>query len=99
MAIADSRYIGRIQNASVRDAYENAVHILERIPPTAANRKDLLTETGRVHQRLGAYFTGALEHDPARALQHHLAAERMPKSAPPSIRTTPSPNETSPTNW
>jgi tetratricopeptide (TPR) repeat protein len=77
VAIADSRYQGRIQSASVRQAYENAVHILDRIPPTAENQKDLLTETGRVHQRLGAYFTGALEHDPARALQHHLAAEHV----------------------
>ncbi len=76
VAIADSRYQGRIESSSVRPAYENAVHILDRIPPNAANRRDLLTETGRVHQRLGGYFTGVLEHDPVRALQHHEAAER-----------------------
>jgi len=77
VAIADARYQGRIRGASVREAYENAMHILERIPVTAANRKDLLTETGRVHQRLGGYFTGATEHDPIRALQHHTAAEKV----------------------
>jgi tetratricopeptide (TPR) repeat protein len=69
VAIADARYVGNIQPASVRNAYENAVRILDRLPSSAANRKDLLTETGRVHQRLGGYFTGAIEHDPARALQ------------------------------
>jgi tetratricopeptide (TPR) repeat protein len=77
VAIADSQYVGGIAPSSVRASYENAEHILERMPLTSANRKDLLTETGRVHQRLGAYFTGTLEHDPARALQHHEAAERV----------------------
>lgn len=77
VAIADSQYVGRIDSSSVRAAYENAEKILERIPLTAANRKDLLTETGRVHQRLGAYFTGTLEHDPARALRYHEEAERL----------------------
>jgi tetratricopeptide (TPR) repeat protein len=77
VAIADSRYIGKIQSVSVRAAYENAVHILERIPVTPENRKDLLTETGRVHQRLGGYFTGVIENDPVRALQHHAAAEKV----------------------
>lgn len=75
VAIADSRYVGRIQISAARAAYENAMHILERVPLTPENRKDLLTETGRVHQRLGGYFTGQIEHDPVRALQHHQAAE------------------------
>jgi tetratricopeptide (TPR) repeat protein len=75
VAIADSRYQGGIRPEMVRSAYENAARILGEVQPSAANRKDLLTETGRVHQRLGAYFTGAVEHDPARALQHHRAAE------------------------
>lgn len=77
VAIADSQYVGGIAPSSVRASYEQAEHILDRIPLTAANRKDLLTETGRVHQRLGAYFTGPFEHDAARALQHHEAAERV----------------------
>jgi tetratricopeptide (TPR) repeat protein len=77
VAIADSQYVGGIAPSSVRASYENAEHILERMRLTSANRKDLLTETGRVHQRLGAYFTGTLEHNPARALQHHEAAERV----------------------
>ncbi len=77
VAIADSQYVGGIAPSSVRTSYENAEHILERIAPNAANRKDLLTETGRVHQRLGAYFTGPFEHDAARALRHHEAAERV----------------------
>jgi len=76
VAIGDARYVGEIQPPLVRPAYENAVKILDRVSPTTDNRKDLLTETGRVHQRLGAYFTGAVEHDPIRALQHHEAAER-----------------------
>ncbi|MEA2337410.1 MAG: eukaryotic-like serine/threonine-protein kinase [Thermoanaerobaculia bacterium] len=76
VAIGDSRYQSHHPAASVRGAYENAVQILSRVPVTPANRKDVLTEIGRVHQRLGGYFTGRLEHDPARALQHHMAAER-----------------------
>jgi len=76
VAIGDSRYQSHHQAVAVRGAYENAEQILARVPITDANRKDVLTETGRVHQRLGGYFTGALEHDPARALQHHQAAER-----------------------
>jgi hypothetical protein len=76
VAIADSRYQGAIGPEMVRPAYENAARILGAVEPSAANRKDLLTETGRVHQRLGAYFTGAVEHDPTRALQHHRAAEQ-----------------------
>ena len=76
MAIGDSRYQSNHKAASVRGAYENAEQILTRVPVTAANRKDVLTETGRVHQRLGGYFTGNLEHDPARALLHHQAAEQ-----------------------
>ena len=77
VAIGDSRYQSHHPAASVRGAYENAEQILTRVPITDANRKDVLTETGRVHQRLGGYFTGAIEHDPARALQHHQAAERV----------------------
>jgi eukaryotic-like serine/threonine-protein kinase len=80
VAIGDSRYQSRHQAASVRGAYENAEQILTRVPATAVNRKDILTETGRVHQRLGGYFTGTLEHDPARALLHHQAAERALES-------------------
>jgi len=76
VAIADSRYVGNIQPASVRPAYETAARILDGVPPNGPYRKDLLTETGRVHQRLGGYFTGAIEHDPARALHHHEMAER-----------------------
>jgi tetratricopeptide (TPR) repeat protein len=76
VAIGDSRYVGRIEESSARAAYENAEQILDHLTPNTANRKDLLTETGRVHQRLGGYFTGVMEHDPARALQHHQAAER-----------------------
>jgi tetratricopeptide (TPR) repeat protein len=76
VAIADSRYQGAIRPEMVRPAYENAARILGEVQPSAADRKDLLTETGRVHQRLGAYFTGAVEHDPARALKHHRAAEQ-----------------------
>jgi len=77
VAIADSRYQSSQHPATaVRGAYENAEQILGRVKVTAANRKDVLTETGRIHQRLGAYFTGGLEHDPVRALQHHQAAER-----------------------
>ena len=76
VAIADARYQSNHPANAVRGAYENAEQILARVPVTPANRKDVLTERGRVHQRLGAYFTGAVERDPARALQHHLAAER-----------------------
>jgi tetratricopeptide (TPR) repeat protein len=76
VAIADSRYQSNHPANAVRGAYENAEQILDLVPITAANRKDVLTERGRVHQRLGGYFTGNLEHDPARALQHHQAAER-----------------------
>jgi tetratricopeptide (TPR) repeat protein len=76
VAIADSRYQSTQPANAVRGAYETAEQILVRVPVTAANRKDVLTETGRVHQRLGAYYTGGLEHDPTRALQHHQAAER-----------------------
>jgi eukaryotic-like serine/threonine-protein kinase len=76
VAIADSRYQSHHSAAAVRGAYENAEHILDRVIVTAANRKDVLTERGRVHQRLGGYFTGRVEHDPARALLHHQAAER-----------------------
>jgi tetratricopeptide (TPR) repeat protein len=76
VAIADSRYQSNHSAAAVRGAYENAEQILGRVQVTTANRKDVLTETGRVHQRLGAYFTGGLERDPVRALQHHQAAER-----------------------
>jgi non-specific serine/threonine protein kinase/serine/threonine-protein kinase len=76
VAIADARYQSNHSAAAVRGAYENAEQILGRVPVTPANRKDVLTETGRIHQRLGAYFTGGLEHDPVRALQHHEAAER-----------------------
>jgi tetratricopeptide (TPR) repeat protein len=77
VAVGDSRYVGNIEPTLVRPSYENAVRILAGVQPTAANRRDLLTETGRVHQRLGGYFTGAFEHDPARALQHHHAAEKV----------------------
>jgi len=76
VAIADSRYQSSYPAAAVRGAYETADHILDRVAVTDANRKDVLTERGRVHQRLGGYFTGAREHDPARALLHHQAAER-----------------------
>jgi len=76
VAIADSRYQSAYPAAAVRGAYETADHILDRVAVTDANRKDVLTERGRVHQRLGGYFTGAREHDPARALLHHQAAER-----------------------
>jgi tetratricopeptide (TPR) repeat protein len=76
VAIADSRYQSHYSAADVRGAYENAEQILDRVAVTDANRKDVLTEQGRVHQRLGGYFTGAREHDPARALLHHQAAER-----------------------
>jgi tetratricopeptide (TPR) repeat protein len=76
VAIADSRYQSNHPAAAVRGAYENAEQILDRVTVTDANRKDVLTERGRVHQRLGGYFTGAREHDPARALLHHQAAER-----------------------
>jgi len=76
VAIADSRYQSNHPAAAVRGAYENAEQILDRVTVTDANRKDVLTEQGRVHQRLGGYFTGAREHDPERALQHHQAAER-----------------------
>jgi tetratricopeptide (TPR) repeat protein len=76
VAIADSRYQSNHSAAAVRGAYENAEQILDRVPVTAANRKDVLTERGRIHQRLGGYFTGTLEHDPSRALLHHQAAER-----------------------
>lgn len=76
VAVGDSRYVGNIEPTLVRPSYENAMRILASVPPSAVNRRDLLTETGRVHQRLGGYFTGVIEHDPARALQHHHAAER-----------------------
>jgi tetratricopeptide (TPR) repeat protein len=76
VAIADARYQSNHPATAVRGAYENAEKILDRLPITSANRKDVLTERGRVHQRLGGYFTGTLEHDPARALLHHQAAER-----------------------
>ncbi|MEA2163071.1 MAG: eukaryotic-like serine/threonine-protein kinase [Thermoanaerobaculia bacterium] len=76
VAIGDSRYQGGIQPARVRPAYENAIRILDRVPRNATNRSDLLTETGRVHQRLGGYFTGSSEHDPTRAIAHHEAAQR-----------------------
>ncbi|MEA2238846.1 MAG: eukaryotic-like serine/threonine-protein kinase [Thermoanaerobaculia bacterium] len=77
VAVGDSRYQGNLDAPLVRPAYENAVRILAGVPATSANRRDLLTETGRVHQRLGGYFTGAVEHDPARALEHHHAAEKV----------------------
>ncbi|HEV7574191.1 MAG TPA: protein kinase [Thermoanaerobaculia bacterium] len=76
VAIADSRYQSNQSAAAVRGAYENAEQIVDRVPVTAANRKDVLTERGRIHQRLGGYFTGTIARDPARALQHHQAAER-----------------------
>jgi tetratricopeptide (TPR) repeat protein len=76
VAIGDSRYQGGIQRATVRTAYENALAVLHRVPVTSANRKEMLTETGRAHQHLGAYFTGVIEHDPVRALRHHQLAEK-----------------------
>jgi tetratricopeptide (TPR) repeat protein len=76
LAIGDCQYQGNIERASVRTSYENALRTLERIPLKPSNRKDVLTETGRVHQRLGGYFTGVMEHDPVRALEHHQKAER-----------------------
>ena len=81
VAIADSLYQGpelRMKDAgrpvTARAAYERAVSILDRVPANGPHRKDRLTEIGRVHQRLGGYFTGALEHDPRQALAHHQAA-------------------------
>ncbi|MCU1349871.1 MAG: serine/threonine protein kinase with repeat [Acidobacteria bacterium] len=56
--------------------YETALHLLERIKPDAAHRRDWLAEVARVHQRLGGYYTNGTWRDPPRALQHHEVAKR-----------------------
>jgi tetratricopeptide (TPR) repeat protein len=83
VAIGDCLYLStsltpvqRGKPTTVRGAYETAVRIVERVPPRGPHRKDLLTEIGRAHQRLGGYFTGAMEHDEPLAMQHHEAARR-----------------------
>lgn len=76
VAIGDCRYQGHVNRNGARAAYEQALKILARIPATSSQQKDALTERGRAHQRLGAYFSGTFEHDEARALLHHLQAEQ-----------------------
>ncbi|HEX8408285.1 MAG TPA: protein kinase [Thermoanaerobaculia bacterium] len=70
-AIGDSIYIGK-QSRAAQQAYESALNVLAKLPETP----DVLTETGRAHQRLGGFFTGALVHDLPRAIRHHDAAMR-----------------------
>ncbi len=75
VAIGDDRYIGKL-GGSPREAYESSLRVLERVPRDAANRSELLLETGRAHQHLGGMFTGVRYKDMKAALVHHEAALR-----------------------
>lgn len=68
-AIGDCIYVGQ-RSVAAQQAYESALNVLARLPESP----DVLTETGRAHQRLGGFFTGALVRDLPGAIRHHDAA-------------------------
>ena len=70
-AIGDCRYIG-LDSPAAQQAYESALRVLATLPPS----RDVLTESGRAHQRLGGFFSGAIASDLPRAIAHHDAALR-----------------------
>jgi eukaryotic-like serine/threonine-protein kinase len=81
-AIGDCRYIGnrkipqRLKLGTARQAYESALASLRVLPRDPQLRREGLRELGRAHQRLGGYFSGIMERDFQRAIQHHQAALR-----------------------
>ncbi len=79
-AIGDCRYIGRkkipveLRRGTPRQAYEAALASLRHIPRNSPHWRDALLETARANQRLGGYFTGIIERNLPRAIEHHDAA-------------------------
>ncbi len=81
-AIGDCRYIGdkvipkSMLLGSAEQAYHTALATLRDARPAPEQRRAVLQEIGRAHQRLGGFYSGAMVRDLPRSLRHHDAALR-----------------------
>ncbi|MCU1244498.1 MAG: ppkA [Acidobacteria bacterium] len=82
VALGDTLYLSTnvhpVHDGTVtpQGAYEAALRILGGLQAEGPGRSELLAETARAHQRLGAFLTRGTARDPAAALAHHQAALR-----------------------